>query len=59
MKVELGSTLTGFTQERDGVIAKIVKNVNGKEVDESAEFKYIIGADGGRSKLFLPFSICI
>ncbi|KAI5117287.1 hypothetical protein M0805_009183 [Coniferiporia weirii] len=47
-RVELGTALSDIEQNEDGVIAKLTKNVDGKEEIELATFSYIIGADGGR-----------
>lgn len=47
--VELGSTLVGFAQDEDGVIAEMVKTINGEELKEISKFKYLVGADGGHS----------
>ena len=52
--VELGTTLTGFSQDSDSVTAEVVKKVDGKETKEMVKVKYLIGADGGRSK---PFNV--
>ena len=48
--VELGTSLVDFTQDDDGVTAEIVKIKGGKEEKETSRFKYLIGADGGRSR---------
>ena len=47
--IELGTSLIDFTQDDEGVAAEITKCVDGVERKEVSRFKYIIGADGGRS----------
>lgn len=38
-----------FEEKADGIVAHIVKTVDGCEMKESANFSYIVGADGARS----------
>ncbi|KAJ7701899.1 monooxygenase [Mycena rosella] len=48
--VELGSELRSFEQFSDHVVAKIVKtNADGKQVEESTNFHWLVGVDGARS----------
>lgn len=47
--MELGSELHSFEERANGIVAHIVKTVDGSEMKESASFSYIIGADGARS----------
>ena len=51
--VELNTELESFEQTDDHVLAKLVKKVDGKEVPETFEASYLIGADGGRG-MFSP-----
>ncbi|KAJ7248154.1 monooxygenase [Mycena haematopus] len=48
--VELGSQLLSFEQFPDGVVARIVKtNSDGKQLEESTRFDWLVGTDGARS----------
>lgn len=49
--VELGTALApeGITQDNDAVIGKLQKMMNGAIIEETAHFKYIVGADGAHS----------
>ena len=49
--VELNTELESFEQTNDRVLAKLVKKVDGKEVPETFEASYLIGADGGKGML--------
>ncbi|KAF8659123.1 hypothetical protein AX14_007657, partial [Amanita brunnescens Koide BX004] len=46
--IELNTELVSFEQNDDHVLAKLVKKLDGKEVPETFEASYLIGADGGR-----------
>lgn len=48
--MELGSTFESCTQDDSGVNVVIHKVRDGKETIEEARFKYVVGADGGKSK---------
>jgi 2,4-dichlorophenol 6-monooxygenase len=56
-KVRFNTELISFTQDADGVTATVVDRLTGSEYEIKA--KYMIGADGGRSKVAemagLPF----
>ena len=47
--VELGTELTSFEQTEDHVSAILSKTVDGNRVEEIAEFKWLVGADGASS----------
>ncbi|KAF8693163.1 hypothetical protein AX14_002308 [Amanita brunnescens Koide BX004] len=47
--VELNTELVSFEQNDDHVLAKLIKKLDGKEVSETFEASYLIGADGGKS----------
>ncbi|TFK73745.1 hypothetical protein BDN72DRAFT_151690 [Pluteus cervinus] len=47
--VELSTELTSYSQTEDGVVAHIVKHVDGKKVEETIKYDYLVGADGGHS----------
>ncbi|KAJ3718079.1 monooxygenase [Lentinula guzmanii] len=48
-EVELGSQLVSLVQTEEYVEATLTKFVDGREVTETTQFKWLIGADGGRS----------
>ncbi|EJD01753.1 uncharacterized protein FOMMEDRAFT_126912 [Fomitiporia mediterranea MF3/22] len=49
-QVELGTTLSGLEQSEDGVTVRLTKTTtNGEQVEETAKFAYVVGADGARS----------
>lgn len=58
--VEFGTTLVSFEQHPDHVVARLIKTIDGKETKETAEFAWLVGADGGkgmvRKQLGLPFA---
>jgi 2-polyprenyl-6-methoxyphenol hydroxylase-like FAD-dependent oxidoreductase len=47
-----------FQQHDDHVLAKLVKKLDGKEVSETFEASYLIGADGGKG-MFSPLILRI
>jgi 2-polyprenyl-6-methoxyphenol hydroxylase-like FAD-dependent oxidoreductase len=49
----LNTELESFEQTDDRVLAKLVKKVDGKEVTETFEASYLIGADGGKGMFSL------
>ncbi|KAF5381232.1 hypothetical protein D9757_007843 [Collybiopsis confluens] len=49
VQVELGTRLVSFVQNNDYVEATLSKLVNGQEIVETTQVKWLIGADGGRS----------
>ena len=53
--VELGTELVSesIAQDDDGVDVKLQKMVGGTVVEETARFKYVVGADGAHSKFFI------
>ena len=53
--VELGTELTsdGIAQDDNGVNVKLRKIVDGTVVEETAHFKYVVGADGANSMFVL------
>ncbi|KAL5488262.1 hypothetical protein ACEPAI_6370 [Sanghuangporus weigelae] len=46
---ELGTELSGLEQDDNSVTVQLTKEVNGKQVQETASFAYVVGADGGRN----------
>lgn len=44
-RVDYGCELTGFTQDGDGLTARLTRN----GVEETIRVRYLVGADGGRS----------
>ena len=49
-RVEFGSTLQAIEQEGDSVVARVLKTKGGEELEETARFAYVVGADGAHSK---------
>lgn len=49
--VEFGTTLVSFEQHPDHVVARLIKTIDGKETKETAEFAWLVGADGGKGAL--------
>ncbi|KAK0463588.1 FAD binding domain-containing protein [Desarmillaria tabescens] len=47
--VELSTELISFEQTEDHISATLSKTVDGKQVEETAEFKWLVGADGASS----------
>ncbi|KAK0239563.1 FAD binding domain-containing protein [Armillaria nabsnona] len=47
--VELGTELLSFEQTEDHVSATLSKTVDGNQVEEKTEFKWLVGADGASS----------
>ncbi|KAI5119305.1 hypothetical protein M0805_008220 [Coniferiporia weirii] len=47
-RIELGTALSDIEHNEDGVVARLTRNVDGKQETELATFSYIMGADGGR-----------
>ena len=58
-KVELGTTFIGFTQDENHVTVELRKEVEGLEELETAKFKYVVGADGGKSMEYSHFLMYI
>jgi 2-polyprenyl-6-methoxyphenol hydroxylase-like FAD-dependent oxidoreductase len=54
----LNTELVSFEQNDDHVLAKLIKKLDGKEVSETFEASYLIGADGGKS-MFLTMTAYI
>lgn len=56
-KVEFGTELLGFRQDNDGVTAELVTRQDDKEVHESVDCDFLVGADGakGNSSLCTKF----
>ncbi len=48
--IELCTELVGFEQSESGVTAHIVKHENGNETQETVHTRWLVGADGARSK---------
>ncbi|THH09639.1 hypothetical protein EW145_g1876 [Phellinidium pouzarii] len=48
-QIELSTELCDIEQDDNGVIVKLLKNIDGKQEEETATFSYVVGADGGRS----------
>lgn len=46
--VELGTELLSFEDDGERVFAKLVKRKDGKEISETFEASYLIGADGAK-----------
>ena len=58
VSVELGTALTaeGIAQDDDGVTVKLQKTVGYKVIsEETARFKYVVGADGAHSTFFCVY----
>ncbi|KAL5508461.1 hypothetical protein ACEPAH_6080 [Sanghuangporus vaninii] len=47
--IELGTELSGLEQDENNVTVQLTKEVDGKQVQETASFAYVVGADGGHS----------
>ncbi|KAL5529838.1 hypothetical protein ACEPAF_6095 [Sanghuangporus sanghuang] len=47
--VELGCMLQTIEQRDESVIAHLVKTVDGKQLEETVQFAYVVGADGAHS----------
>ncbi|KAL5488260.1 hypothetical protein ACEPAI_6368 [Sanghuangporus weigelae] len=47
--IELGTELSGLEQDDNSVTVHLTKEVDGKQVQETASFAYVVGADGSRS----------
>ncbi|KAL5527177.1 hypothetical protein ACEPAG_5968 [Sanghuangporus baumii] len=47
--IELGTELSGLEQDENSVTVHLTKEFDGKQVQETASFAYVVGADGGRS----------
>ncbi|THH07808.1 hypothetical protein EW145_g3128 [Phellinidium pouzarii] len=50
-RIELSTELSHIEQDENSVTVKLIKNVGGKQEEESAIFSYVIGADGGHSSV--------
>ena len=48
-KVELGTELVGISQDSENVTVDLAKCEGGEKTVEQATFKYVVGADGGKS----------
>ena len=46
--VELGTELVSFEDDGERVLAKLIKRKDGKEISETFEASYLIGADGAK-----------
>ena len=55
-RVEFGSTLQAIEQKDDGVVARLLKTKDGEELEETARFAYVVGADGAHSKFHSFFT---
>ena len=53
VSVELSTELVGLKQFDDHVEATIKKTVDGKEVIETSSYRWLVGADGGKSAVTL------
>lgn len=49
VSVELGTEIVGLKQFDDHVEATIKKTVDGKETIETNSYRWLVGADGGKS----------
>ena len=49
VSVELSTEIVGLKQFDDHVEATIKKTVDGKEVIETSSYRWLVGADGGKS----------
>ena len=49
-KIEIGTELSTLGQDENSVKVHLKKVVDGKTVEETAEFSYVVGADGGHSE---------
>ncbi|TFY60899.1 hypothetical protein EVJ58_g4853 [Rhodofomes roseus] len=49
--VETDTELGEFKQTSEDIVATLVKRQDGKEVAETAHFRWLVGADGGRSNV--------
>ncbi|KAL5527176.1 hypothetical protein ACEPAG_5967 [Sanghuangporus baumii] len=47
--IEIGTELSGLEQDENSVTVHLTKEFDGKQVQETASFAYVVGADGGRS----------
>ncbi|KAL5508462.1 hypothetical protein ACEPAH_6081 [Sanghuangporus vaninii] len=47
--IELGTELSGLEQDENSVTVQLTKELDGKQVQETASFDYVVGADGGHS----------
>ena len=50
--VERGTELVDFSQDEQGVTARLVKHEGDQDVEETMRAGYLVGADGARSELF-------
>ena len=48
--VELGCMLKAIEQKDGGVVAHMLKTEDGKQLEETASFAYVVGADGAHSE---------
>ena len=49
-KIELGATLKDFKQGEENVEAHVVKQEGGREITETIRCRWLVGADGAKSK---------
>ena len=55
-RVELGCALQAIEQKHDVVLVHLLKTKDGKQVEETAHFEYVVGADGAHSENFASFA---
>jgi 2-polyprenyl-6-methoxyphenol hydroxylase-like FAD-dependent oxidoreductase len=50
VNVELGTELTSFDQDVNGVFARVVRHENGDHHHETISARWLVGAEGGKSQ---------
>jgi flavin-dependent dehydrogenase len=55
--VELATELLSFVQDEEGVTAEVMCRKDGQETKETIRAKYLVSAEGARSKLYHSFHL--